>query len=64
VQRPRSGSRAQFALFLVWLGPGAVVSWFLKASVPWVTFMSLYAIVISHWTAYQSTCAKLAAEDD
>ncbi len=41
-------------LFFVWLIPGAILSWLMRSSVPWVTFMSWYAIVVSHWAAYQA----------
>lgn len=46
---------------IVWLGPGAVASWFLRDSVPWVSFMSWYAIVITHatmWIAKRAEEAK------
>jgi hypothetical protein len=38
----------------LWVIPGVPVSWFLKSSVPWVVFMSWYAIVATHvagWSA-------------
>lgn len=44
--------------FFIWLGPGAVASWFLKDSVPWVNFMSWYAIVITHATGYAARKAE------
>lgn len=39
---------------VVWLLPGAVIAFWLRHSIPWVTFMSWYAIVVSHvagWAA-------------
>jgi hypothetical protein len=43
-----------FWLTVAWLGPGLFVSWLLRDSVPWVAFMSWYAIVVTHlagWSA-------------
>lgn len=37
---------------IIWLGPGAIVSWILRDSVPWVNFMSWYAIVVTHATMW------------
>jgi hypothetical protein len=45
---------------LVWAAPGAVVSWLLKDSVAWVTFMSWYAIVVTHIGAWQGARAEQA----
>lgn len=47
-------------LAMLWLLPGGVVSWWLKDSVAWVTFMSLYAIVIGHVGAWQGARAEQA----
>lgn len=45
-----------------WAIGGGVLSFMLATSVAWVVFMSLYAIVISHWSAYQASRAEEAAE--
>ena len=34
-----------------------------RDSILWVAFMSLYAIVTSHWSAYEAAKAKDIAED-
>lgn len=47
--------------FLVWLVPGAAMSWWLKDSVAWVTLMSWYAIVVSHVGAWQGARAEQEA---
>lgn len=44
---PRRLRRMHGVHTLIWIGPGAAVSWFLRNSVPWVTFMSWYAIVMT-----------------
>ena len=38
--------------FLIWLGPGAVISWFARNSVPWVVFMSWWAAAYAPLSAY------------
>ncbi len=43
---------------VLWMGPGAVVSWLAKDSVPWVAFMSLYAIWTGHFGAWQAARAE------
>lgn len=48
---------------MIWLGPGAVASWLLKDSVPWVSFMSWYAIVVTHATGWTAGRAEDAAND-
>lgn len=42
----------------LWLTAGAVLSWFWQNVIPWLTFMSLYAIVVGHWGAHQAKCAE------
>jgi len=54
----------QLIIFFIWLVPGAFISWLFKDSVPWVTAMSWYAIVISHWTAFLAMRAKDEASSD
>jgi hypothetical protein len=34
-----------------------------RDSILWVAFMSLYAIVVSHWSAYEAAKAKDIAEE-
>lgn len=46
-----------------WAAGGGVLSFLLATSVAWVVFMSLYAIVISHWSAYQASRAEDAVNN-
>lgn len=50
---------------LIWLIPGTIITvvW-LSSSVVWVSWMSLYAIVISHWSAFQGAHAEKRIKDD
>lgn len=47
---------------LVWLGLVIPTVWLWKDSVPWISLMSIYAIVVSHAGAWQATRAEEAAE--
>ncbi len=38
----------------VWVFVGLPVSWFLRFSVPWLVFLSVYAIVASHWAGFHA----------
>jgi hypothetical protein len=41
-------------LMCLWIFPGLPISWFLKNSVPWLVFLSVYAIIVGHasgWSA-------------
>ncbi|MBO4275716.1 hypothetical protein [Microbispora triticiradicis] len=49
---------------IAWLIPGAFASWAWRDSVPWVTFMSWYAIVISHATMWQARRAEDAGREN
>jgi hypothetical protein len=39
---------------VLWLTAGTVVSVILSNSVPYVVFLSAYAIVVSHWSSWQA----------
>ncbi len=47
---------------LIWLAliPPTLIWW--RDSVPWITLMSIYAIVVSHATAWQAARAEDAAD--
>lgn len=57
-----STERSHFWLFLIWLGPGAVVSFLLRDWLPWTAFMSWYAIIVTHAGADKAAQAKSAVE--
>lgn len=46
--------KVNFIAFLVWLGPGALISFLFKDILPWTAFMSWYAIVAAHLTAWRA----------
>lgn len=50
----RTGRRIHFTLMLLWLMPGLPISYVLRESVPWLVFLSVYAIVIGHASAWSA----------
>jgi hypothetical protein len=50
----RTRRRLHLCVFSIWLGPGAVACYYLKSSLPWVVFMSWYAIVATHLAAFSA----------
>lgn len=38
----------------LWVFPGIPISYFLKQSIAYLTFLSVYAIIASHWAAEEA----------
>ncbi|QGJ92094.1 hypothetical protein SEA_KEELAN_134 [Gordonia phage Keelan] len=53
-----------FWFLVLWLVPGTIVTvvW-LSSTVAWVSWMSLYAIVVAHWGGMQAALADLRTPD-
>jgi hypothetical protein len=47
----------------IWVCPGIPISFVLRESVPWLVFMSVYAIIVSHWSAEQSGIVEKKQEE-
>lgn len=47
---PRMGRRIHLILMGLWVIPGLPISWYLRESVPWLVFLSAYAIFVGHWS--------------
>lgn len=61
----RTRRRIHLALTLGWLGPGALAAWLLRSSVPFVVFLSWYAIVVSHLAGWAAeTPVEIEGDDD
>jgi hypothetical protein len=52
--KARQRRHVHLGFLLAWAIPGGLLSWLLKNSVPWVVFMSWYAIVVSHAAAWSA----------
>lgn len=48
---------------IVWLIFSFPAAYFFKDSVPFVVWLSLYAIVVSHWSAWQATGTEIAQQE-
>jgi len=51
---PRTGRRLHLGLMIVWLVAGLPVSFWLRESVPWLVFLSVYAIIVGHWSGFSA----------
>ena len=38
----------------LWIFPGIPISFLLRQSVPYVVFLSVYAIIVGHWSAEEA----------
>jgi hypothetical protein len=47
----------------LWICPGLPISFVLRESVPWLVFMSVYAIITSHWGAEQAGIVEKKQEE-
>lgn len=62
---PRTGRRIHLVLMVVWVVVGIPVSYLLRNTLAWLTFLSVYAIVVGHasgWSAERPS--ELAKDDD
>jgi hypothetical protein len=51
---PKTGRRVHLTLLLTWAVVGIPVSYVLRYSVPWLVFLSVYAIVVGHWSGWSA----------
>lgn len=50
----QTGRRIHLILMLVWTVVGIPVSIILRESVPWLVFLSVYAIIVGHWSGWSA----------
>lgn len=51
---PQTGRRIHLAMLLAWLVVGVPVSYWLRQSIAWLVFLSVYAIVVGHWSGWSA----------
>lgn len=51
---PETGRRIHLSLMLVWVVVGLPLSFLLRQSVPWLVFLSVYAIIVGHWSGWSA----------
>jgi hypothetical protein len=47
-----------------WCGLAVPTMLWWRESIQWVSFMSIYAIIVGHWSTYQAAKAEEAANDE
>lgn len=48
------GRRVHLAMLAVWVVIGIPVSILLRQSIAWLVFLSVYAIVVGHWSGWSA----------
>jgi hypothetical protein len=51
---PQTGRRVHLSLLIGWLVVGLPVSFVLRDSIAWLVFLSVYAIVVGHWSGWSA----------
>jgi hypothetical protein len=51
---PRAGRRIHLAMLVFWLVVGLPVSYVLRESLTWIVALSVYAIVVGHWSGWSA----------
>jgi hypothetical protein len=46
-----------------WIFPGIPISFVLRKSVPYLVFLSVYAIITGHWSAEEAAKTEVKAEE-
>lgn len=49
---------------ILWFIAAFPICIFLSSSLPFIVFVSVYAVVVAHWSAFQAAVAEDAANDD
>lgn len=55
-------ARLHKALTLLWVVLVVPTLLFWRESIPWLSFMSIYAIIASHWACWEASTAKEAVD--
>lgn len=51
---PKTGRRIHLGLMILWVVVGLPVSYMLRESIAWLVFLSVYAIVVGHWSGWSA----------
>jgi hypothetical protein len=51
-------------LALIWLVAAFPICYFLSTSVPFLVFISVYAVVAGHWSAWQAARTEVKQEEE
>ena len=61
--KPETLIKFHFVMMVVWALMLVPTILWLKDSVPYIAFMSLYALVVSHWAGWDGARAEQAIKD-
>ncbi len=61
--KPQTMERVHLVLTLVWVLTIIPTLIWWRESILWIAFMSLYAIVVSHWSCWQAARAEKSVKE-
>jgi hypothetical protein len=61
---PQTGRRIHLTLLILWTVVGIPVSYYLRNSIAWLVFLSVYAIIVGHWSGYSAERPTEILEDE
>jgi hypothetical protein len=50
----KTGRKVHLTLMCIWVVIGIPVSYYLRYSIAWLVFLSVYAIVVGHWSGWSA----------
>lgn len=59
---PKTAKKIHGTLAVLWLAAAVPIMLFLSSSIPFVVFISVYAIVAGHWSGWDAAGAELEIE--
>jgi hypothetical protein len=51
---PQTGRRTHLTLLIAWVIIGLPASYLLRNSITWVVILSVYAIIVGHWSGWSA----------
>jgi hypothetical protein len=60
---PKAGRTVHLALLFIWVFIGLPVSYVLRESIAWLVFLSVYAIIVGHWSGWSAERPTEIAEE-
>lgn len=51
---PQAGRRIHLAMLVLWVVVGLPVSYVLRDSIAWLVVLSVYAIIVGHWSGWSA----------
>jgi hypothetical protein len=60
---PRSSLITHRTLKWLWVFPGIPISLVLRQSIPYLVFLSVYAIIVGHWGGEQAAEAEVKVDE-